>query len=68
MTNHSCVERYTQDAGWRLCDVENVTGFSSQAVGKVEESPAREENDNSSRLNAYCLHTSELLKPLVIYV
>ena len=68
MTHHSCVERYTQDAGWRLCDVENVPGFSSQAVEKVEESPAGEENDNSSRLNVYCLHTSELLKPLVIYV
>ena len=48
MTNHFCVEKCTQDALWRLCDVENVPDFSSQAVEIVEGSPTTEENDNSS--------------------
>jgi len=38
------VEKYTQDAWWRLCDVESALDFSSQAVEKVEESPTTEEN------------------------
>jgi len=49
------VEKYTQDVGWRLYDVENVPDFSSQVGEKVEESPTTEENDISPTIKVKCL-------------